>query len=157
MQVLLTGTDRDDPPGPKTAARFRAFAAEPEPRAATEGEIDALVVRMAGVTATRKGVTVMEVGEKLKAYREALAGVPYVDLRAAYSALLKSSKFLPTPAEFRTAADRVGSPRKYAKSRAKHLAWRHDVEWRPPVEAVPVEELRALLGGIGVEGGSEAA
>ncbi len=131
--------------GPKTAAALQAFAAEPEPDPATQPQVETMIGKLAMATAQSK-VSEAEAEARFELYWLALRDVPLPDLRGAFLDLLRSSKFLPTPAEIRTAALKRGAVRKYAKSRARHLAWKHEQEWRPQEELVDPAEVRALLG-----------
>lgn len=150
--LLLSG---DSPVvGPKTAAALQAFAAEPEPPLATEPEVERMVAKLAMATAQAK-VSEREVEERVSMYWLALKDLSVADLRGAFVDLLRTSTFLPTPAEVRTAALKAGALRRYAKSRARHLAWKHEQEWQPSGDTVPPEELQALL--ANVKTGSEAA
>ncbi|WP_198136626.1 hypothetical protein [Novosphingobium aromaticivorans] len=129
--------------GPKTATQLRAFAAEPEPETATKDQVEVMIGKLAMATAQAK-VSEAEASARLELYWLALSDIPVCDLRAAFVDLVRTSKFLPTPAEVRTAALLPGARRRYAKSRARHLAWLHDREWRAPIEAIRPDELEAL-------------
>ncbi|RPF70458.1 hypothetical protein [Aurantiacibacter spongiae] len=145
--LLLSG---DSPVvGPKTAGILLAFANEPEPATATEAQIETMIGKLAIATAQSK-LSDREVEAKIEMYWIALRDLPLDDLRAAFVQLVRSSTFLPTPAEVRKAAMREGATRRYAKSRARHLAWLHDREWKPQGKMVDPAEVRALLG---TEGG----
>lgn len=130
--------------GPKTAAELRAYAAEPEPAPAERDQVDVMIAKLAMATAQSK-VSQAEADERIDLYWLALKDIPCCDLRWAFAELVKTATFLPTPAEVRTKALVPGSRRRYAKSRARHLAWKHDVEWRPPVEPIDPAEVTALL------------
>jgi len=130
--------------GPKSASALRAFASEPEPPLAERDQVDVMIGKLAMATAQPK-VSDAEAGERLNLYWRALGDIPLIDLRQAFDHLLRTATFLPTPAEVRKAALGYAGKRLYAKSRARYLAWKHDVEWRPEGETVNPEELRALL------------
>lgn len=132
--------------GPNTAAELRAFAEQPEPPLVKESEVDTMIGKLAMATAQPK-MSPAEAKERMAMYWLALRDLPVDDLRQAFVALLRTCTFLPTPAEIRTAALKEGAVRKYAKSRARHLAWKHEQEWRPQGELVDPAEVRALLGG----------
>lgn len=141
-ELLLSG---DSPVvGPKSAAALKAFAEEPEPPLVTEDEVETMLAKLALATAQPK-VSKEEAKERLAMYWLALRDLPVSDLRAAFVELLRTAKFLPTPAEVRSAAIRAGALRRYAKSRARHLAWKHEQEWHPAKDEVPPAELQALL------------
>jgi len=129
--------------GPKTATQLRAFAAEPEPELASKDQVEVMIGKLALATAQAK-TTEAEANARIELYWLALNDIPVCDLRAAFTDLVRKSTFLPTPAEVRTAAMLPGARRRYAKSRAKHLAWLHDREWKPPVEVVSAAELEAV-------------
>lgn len=133
--------------GPNTAAELRAFAALPEPAAIEQDQLDTMIGKLAMATAQAK-LSPAEAKERLELYWLGLRDLPADDLRAAFVVLIQTAKFLPTPAEIRAAALKAGSARKFAKSRAKFLAWKHDVEWRPPVDPVPAQELCEMLSSI---------
>ncbi len=128
---------------------LRAFAAEPEPPLAERDQVDVMIGKLAIATAQPK-VSDAEAGERLNLYWRALGDIPLADLRAAFDHLLRTATFLPTPAEVRKAAMQHTGKRLYAKSRARFLAWKHDVEWQPEGEQVSPGELRALMAGLKV-------
>lgn len=130
--------------GPNTASQLRAFAAEPEPELATRDQVEVMIAKLSMATAGAK-VGDEEAKERLELYWLALSDMPVIDLRVAFTDLLRTAKFLPTPAEVRTAALKPGAQRKHAKSRAGHLAWLHDQEWREPVEMADPTEVKAVL------------
>lgn len=146
LHNLVMGSDNPIV-GPNTALQLAAFAAEPEPPLASRDQVGVMIGKLALATAQPK-TTEAEAGERIELYWLALNDIPVADLRAAFSELIRIAKFLPTPAEVRRAALVAGSPRKYAKSRARHLAWKHSVEWKPPVDAIPEAEVRALLASV---------
>lgn len=148
--LLLSG---DSPVvGPNSAQALRTFASEPEPPLPTEAEVETMIGKLAMATAQAK-VSDAEAEERVAMYWLALRDLPVADLRVAFLDLLRTATFLPTPAEVRTAALKAGALRRYAKSRARHLVWKHEQEWKPADDVVPPEELRALLAGVKI--GSE--
>lgn len=130
--------------GPNSAASLRAFADEPEPPIATRDQVEVMIGKLALATAQTK-VSAEEAEERLDLYWLALNDIPVADLRWAFTEILKTATFLPTPAEVRTKAMIPCNRRKYAKSRARFLARKHDTEWRPPAELMPPDELAAAL------------
>lgn len=134
--------------GPNAARQLSEFAASPEPELATPEQVEVMIGKLAMVTAQAK-VSDEEAAARLELYWLALNDIPVCDLRTAFTELVRSAKFLPTPAEVRTAALKPGASRRYAKSRAKHLAWLHEREWKPPVQAITAEELATLKVKIG--------
>ncbi len=111
---------------------------------AAVGDVEVMIGKLAMATAQAK-VSPEEANERIEIYWLALRDIPVSDLRAAYVELVRTAKFLPTPAEIRTAALKAGSTRRFAKSRARYLAWRHSVEWTPPVQLVAADEVAALM------------
>lgn len=135
--------------GPESAKALAAYAALPEPPLATQDQVETMIGKLAMATAQAK-VSESEAAARVEMFWLALRDLPVDDLRGAFVDLLRSCTFMPTPAEVRTAAIRHGAQRRYAKSRAKHLAWKHEQEWRPATASVPADELRALLAGVKV-------
>lgn len=129
--------------GPETAKQLTEFAAAPEPELARRDQVEVMIGKLAMATAQAK-VSQAEAAERIELYWLALRDLPADDLRAAFLEILRTAKFLPTPAEIREAAMRAGSSRRYAKSRAKFLAWKHLVEWREPVKSISPEEFQQL-------------
>ena len=103
-----------------------------------------MIGKLAMATAQGKS-SLAEASERLDLYWLALNDVPVDDLRGGFAELLRTAKFLPTPAEVRSASVKHGAHRKYLKSRARHLAWLHKRDWQPAVEYVKPEELAALM------------
>ncbi len=144
-ELLLSG---DSPVvGPNTANQLRAFAERPDPAPADQAQVETMIGKLAIATAQPK-VSQAEADARLEMYWLALRDLAIDDLRTAFLELLRSATFLPTPAEVRTVAIKAGALRRYAKSRARHLAWKHDVEWRDVSDAVPPEQLQALLASV---------
>lgn len=133
--------------GPDAARQFAVFAAAPEPDLARRDQVEVMIGKLAMATAQAK-VTEAEAAERIELYWLALRDLPADDLRAAFLDLVRSAKFLPAPAEVRTAALKAGSARRYAKSRARHLAWKHSVEWRPTVAPIALDEIEAIKANV---------
>ena len=146
--------------GPSTAAALRAFADAPEPPPPTASQVETMIGKLAIATAQAK-VSEAEANARHDLDWLALRDVPIDDLRAGFLTLIRTSKFLPTPSEVRAAALLAGAPRRYRKSRARHLAWKHDTQWSPPQVLLAPDEARALLAGlpqlISTEGQASAA
>lgn len=119
--------------GPETARQLADFAETPEPPLVSREQVDVMISKLAIATAQPK-TSQAEARERLDLYWIALNDIPVGDLREAFAQLIRSSKFLPTPAEVRAIAAKAGAVRKYLKSRARHLAWKHQQEWRPACE-----------------------
>jgi len=143
LSALVLGSD-SPVVGPHTAAALRTFAAEPEPPMVTQDEVETMLAKLAMATAQAK-LTDAETDERMSLYWLALKDLPVADLRAAFVDLLRTSKFLPTPAEIHKAASAKGSKRRHAKSRARHLVWLHERDWKPVADVIPPEELAGLL------------
>lgn len=144
-ELLLSG---DSPVvGPNTSAELRAYVAQPDPPLANQDQVETLVGKLAIATAQGKS-SQSEADARVEMFWLALRDLPVDDLRNAFMDLLRSCTFMPTPAEVRTAAIRQGALRRYAKSRAQHLIWKHEQEWKPSGDIVPPEELQALLASV---------
>lgn len=148
IEALLLSND-SPVVGPATAAQLREIMALPEPQPATEDQVSTMIGKLAIATAQPK-VSQTEAEARLEMYWLALRDMPVDDLRAAFLDLLRGCKFLPTPAEVRTAALRHGAIRRHCKSRAAHLEWKHRIEWKPQAEHVAPAELQALLATVKV-------
>lgn len=136
--------------GPKTAAALREFAAaQPALPLPERDQIDAMIARLSVATA-KKATSKDEARELVDLYWRALRDLPLTDLHWAFDELLRTATFLPKPAEVRAMALRPAARRNYLRSRARHLAWKHDVEWRPPVELATPEDVQAVLAGLRV-------
>lgn len=129
--------------GPKTARQLSEFAAAPEPESARRDQVEIMIGKLAIATAQTR-VSEAEAAERIELYWLALRDLPADDLRGAFVDIVRTATFLPTPAEVRAAAMKVGAARRYAKSRARHLAWKHSIEWRPPVKPISDAEIEAL-------------
>lgn len=134
--------------GPNTARQLSEFSASPEPELVTREQVEVMIGKLAMATAPSK-VSDVEATARIELYWLALNDIPVADLREAFTQLVRQSTFLPTPAEVRKAALIPGARRRYAKSRARHLAWLHDQHWTPPVEAVTPQELATLKVTVG--------
>lgn len=131
--------------GPKSAAALKAYAEQPEPPLADRDQVETLVGKLAMATAQPK-VSQAEATARIEFYWLALRDIAVDDLRAGFIDLIRGCTFLPTPAEVRTAAQRHGAVRRFTKSRARHLARKHEQEWQPSNDdMVDPAEVRALL------------
>lgn len=145
--LLLSGESKII--GPKAAQALRQWIADAEAFEArlampTPDRVESLVGRLSLATAKRK-IAQAEAEEIHDLYWRALKDMPLVDLAAAFDDLLKSATFLPTPAEIHTKAATFRAARRYAISRARHLVWRHSVEWVPvPADLVTAADLAAI-------------
>ena len=149
--------------GPKHAAMLQAYLDAPRPALAMPSpeRVDNMIGRLATATKERK-LTTAEHAERLDLYWRVLRDVPMIDLAAGYDKLLRTCIFMPTPAEVLKACAGFTAKREYRKSRARHLLWKHRVEYRdtpPPLTSDEAEELRSVLGNAlrnMAHGGSEA-
>lgn len=140
--------------GPKTASTLKqwlldAQAFEEALEMPTPDRVEALVGRLSLATAKRK-ITGDEAEEILNLYWRALKDTPIIDLAAAFDELLRTSTFLPVPAEIHTKAAAIRAARRYAISRARHLIWRHEREYIPPpsdlITAAELAEIKRQAG-----------
>lgn len=130
--------------GPQTAKALKEFAAQPEPELPAKSHVETMIGKLAMATAQAK-VSQQEAEARLDLYWLALNDVPLVDLRKGFEQLVKTATFLPTPAEVRKASMIFGAQRRHEKSRAKYLAWKHDMEWVAPVtEFISADDLKSL-------------
>jgi hypothetical protein len=87
-----------------------------------------------------------EASEQLELYWLALRDLPVDDLRAAFVELLRSASSCPSPPKCAPLRSRPDQP-DATPNRARYLAWKHSVEWTPPVEKISAEEIAALRAG----------
>lgn len=151
LLALVSQADslRDSPVvGPNTARQLREFLATPDVQAMPEkSQVTTMIGRLALATAQAK-ISEAEAEERMAAYWLALHDIPLDDLRWAYSELVKSATFLPTPAEIRAKAMLPGAMRAFRKTRARMLIAKHEREWREPVEYVKPEELAQITADV---------
>jgi hypothetical protein len=148
--------------GPKTADALQAYldGPWPEPERPTQDRIDAMVSRLSLATKERRP-SEQEARERLDLYWRALRDCTMLDLAAAFDDLLRTSTFMPTPAEVFQRASAAKAKREYRKSRARHLVWKHKQEWRKPIpddQRITAEEfqaLRSIVAGSGESDGKE--
>lgn len=133
--------------GPNTAQALRDWlAGQPELPMPTEEKVDSMIARLSLATAKRK-LSEAEAKEVLPLYWRALRDIPLPDLAAGFDDLLRKSRFMPTPAEVRTACSIYTAKRGHRQSRARWLVFIHERDWREPVETIPPAEVQALLAG----------
>lgn len=153
--LLLSG---DSPViGPSAATELRAWLAAIEaygqPPTPSIDDVENVVSRLSLATKER-ALTVEENKERLELYWRALNDVPRADLTRAFDVLIRTSKWMPTPAEIHAEAKRHAAKRDYRISRARHLIWKHDREYiAPPADRVTPEEIAQIkrAAGIGEE------
>lgn len=149
-ELLLSG---DSPVvGPKTAGELQAYLDAPQPdwELPTPDRVQNLVSRMSLATAKSR-ISPEEAKETLDLYWRALKDIPIQHLGLAFDDLLKTATFMPKPAEIRAAALKYTARFDYLRSRARHLVWKHQMEYvAPPADPMPPEEVAALLASVKV-------
>jgi len=121
----------------------------PEQEKEAMGKMDSLVGRMALATKERP-LTPAANEERLDIYWRVLRNQTLVDLGAAFDELMRTLKWMPTPAEVYQAAARSKISREWPIVRAKHLIWLHEREWQPPIpeeDRPSAAEVRKILHG----------
>lgn len=148
LKGLLAGSDAPVI-GPNTAAELRTWLEQAEasqPALATPQQIDEAVSMLSLALKEKGGMTAKDATAKLTLFCTALDDVTGSDLARGAAKLLKTATFMPTPAELRNASLSFATRRFHAMSRARHLLWKHKMEWTaPPAEVVPADELKGLL------------
>ncbi len=139
--------------GPNTAGELRVWIAAAEaalPALATPKEIEAGIALLALATKEKAGTTRADAHARLELFCRVLADVRGTDLDRGITKLLRTTRWMPTPAEVREAAMASASRRDYAISRARHLVWKHETQYAPPpLDPVAPEELAGLLAEAG--------
>lgn len=97
--------------GPDTASQLRAITAGHESPMPDQSEIETMIGKLAMATAARR-----------ETYWLGLRDVPIADLRAAFVDLIQRATFLLNPCGGSHGRLSKGQDRRYAKSRARHLA-----------------------------------
>ena len=129
--------------GPKSAETLQRYVDAPRPPMPEREQLEVMIAKLALATASQKR-SQEEEAERLELYWLALRIYPLVDLRGAFVKLLRSCKFMPTPAEIDALVQQEGYDRRWRISRAKHLLMIHRREYTPPKEYVTADELAAL-------------
>lgn len=134
--------------GPKTAAEIRAYLDGPWPELAlpTSERVDNMIGRIAIATKERR-LTAEEHKERLEIYWRVLREVPLIDLAAGFDKILATYTFMPTPAEVLKVCSAFTAKREYRRSRAKHLLFMHEREYRNPTHSddmADVDDVAAL-------------
>jgi hypothetical protein len=106
-------------------------------------QVEVMIAKLSLATANQKR-SVDEEAERLELYWLTLRIYPLVDLRSAFLKLLRTCKFMPTPAEIDTVVQEEGYERRRRVNRAKHLLMIHYREYTPPQEYVTAKELEDL-------------
>ena len=140
-ELLLSG---DLPTiGPKSAEILQQYINAAKPPMPEREQVEVMIAKLSLATANQKR-SVDEEAERLELYWLTLRIYPLVDLRSAFLKLLRTCKFMPTPAEIDTVVQEEGYERRRRVNRAKHLLMIHYREYTPPQEYVTAKELEDL-------------
>lgn len=149
LKGLLESTDTPVV-GPNTAGELRVWIEAAEaalPALATPKEIEEGIALLALATKEKAGTTRADAHARMELFCRVLADVRGTDLARGIDKLLRTVRFMPTPSEVREAAMASATRRDYAISRARHLVWKHETQYLPPVaDPVPPAELAEMLG-----------
>ncbi len=140
-ELLLSG---DLPTiGPKSAEILQQYINAARPPMPEREQVEVMIAKLSLATANQKR-SVDEEAERLELYWLTLRIYPLVDLRSGFLKLLRTCKFMPTPAEIDTVVQEEGYERRRRVNRAKHLLMIHYREYTPPQEYVTAKELEDL-------------
>jgi hypothetical protein len=106
-------------------------------------QVEVMIAKLSLATASQKR-SQDEEAERLELYWLTLRIYPLVDLRSAFIKLLRTCKFMPTPAEIDSVVQNEGYDRRRRINRAKHLLMIHYRDYTPPQEYVTADELEDL-------------
>jgi hypothetical protein len=129
--------------GPKSVEVLEQFVQAARPPMPEREQVEVMIAKLSLATASQKR-SVEEETERLELYWLTLRIYPLVDLRSAFIRLLRTCKFMPTPAEIDTVVQEEGYGRRRRIARAKHLIQIHKREYVPPQEYVTALELEDL-------------
>lgn len=129
--------------GPKSAEILQQFVDAARPPMPEREQVEVMIAKLSLATANQKR-SVDEEAERLELYWLTLRIYPLVDLRSAFLKLLRTCKFMPTPAEIDTVVQDEGYERRRRVNRAKHLLMIHYREYTAPQEYVTAQELEDL-------------
>ena len=129
--------------GPKSAEILQQFVDAARPPMPEREQVEVMIAKLSLATANQKR-SVDEEAERLELYWLTLRIYPLVDLRSAFLKLLRTCKFMPTPAEIDTVVQDEGYERRRRINRAKHLLRIHYREYIEPQEYVTAKELEDL-------------
>jgi hypothetical protein len=129
--------------GPKSAEILQQFVDAARPPMPEREQVEVMIAKLSLATANQKR-SVDEEAERLELYWLTLRIYPLVDLRSAFLKLLRTCKFMPTPAEIDTVVQDEGYDRRRRINRAKHLLMIHYREYTEPQEYVTAKELEDL-------------
>lgn len=129
--------------GPKSAEILQQFVDAARPPMPEREQVEVMIAKLSLATANQKR-SVDEEAERLELYWLTLRIYPLVDLRSAFLKLLRTCKFMPTPAEIDSVVQDEGYERRRRINRAKHLLMIHYREYIEPQEYVTAKELEDL-------------
>jgi hypothetical protein len=129
--------------GPKTAEVLQQFVDAARPPMPEREQVEVMIAKLSLATANQKR-SIQEETERLELYWITLRIYPLVDLRSAFIKLLRTCKFMPTPAEIDTVVQEEGYGRRRRIGRAKYLIQIHKRDYVPLIEYVTAEELADL-------------
>jgi hypothetical protein len=129
--------------GPKSAEILQQFVDAARPPMPEREQVEVMIAKLSLATANQKR-SVDEEAERLELYWLTLRIYPLVDLRSAFLKLLRTCKFMPTPAEIDAVVQDEGYERRRRINRAKHLLMIHYREYIEPQEYVTAKELEDL-------------
>ena len=142
LDALLMSSD-EPTIGPKSAEILQNFLDAPRPPMPEREQVDVMIAKLSLATANQKR-SVDEEAERLELYWMTLRIYPLIDLRSAFLKLLRTCKFMPTPAEIDSVVQAEGSERRRKRVRASYLLQIHKRDYVPPQEYVTAEELAEL-------------
>ena len=148
LDELLMGNDMPTI-GPKSAEVLQQFVNAARPPMPEREQVDVMIAKLSLATANQKR-SVQEETERLELYWLTLRIYPLVDLRSAFIKLLRTCKFMPTPAEIDTVVQEEGYGRRRRVARAKHLIQIHMRDYEPPKEYVTAQELADLRSNLDI-------
>ena len=142
LNDLLMGSDLPTI-GPKSAETLQQYVDAPRPPMPEREQVEVMIAKLALATASQKR-SQEEESERLELYWMTLRIYPLVDLRGAFLKLLRTCKFMPTPAEIDSVVQEEGRARRRKLMRAEYLLMLHHRDYVPPKEYVTAEELAEL-------------
>ena len=142
LNDLLMGSDLPTI-GPKSAETLQQYVDAPRPPMPDREQVEVMIAKLSLATASQKR-SQDEESERLELYWMTLRIYPLVDLRSAFVKLLRTCKFMPTPAEIDSVVQEEGRDRRRKLMRAEYLLMMHKRDYVPPKEYVTAEELAEL-------------
>jgi hypothetical protein len=129
--------------GPKSAETLQQYVDAPRPPMPDREQVEVMIAKLSLATASQKR-SQDEESERLELYWMTLRIYPLIDLRSAFVKLLRTCKFMPTPAEIDSVVQEEGRERRRKLMRAEYLLMLHHRDYVPPKEYVTAEELAEL-------------